>query len=180
MLAHSPPLPLIIDYLYDRMKHRPSLNFFIQDEDEKGVALAFQHRNRVRCIRLRTPVSVMKWLIAAIDGEFLVLEYLYLDLQGGSRLPETFQAPRLRHLILSNTAIPIVSPFLITCVGLVTLSLTVNSYASYSPNNLLQMLSPMLHLETLHISLELFTPSEFEIQSLLTPITTTVTLPSLV
>jgi len=174
MLAHSPPLPLIIDYLHDHIKDHHIMDY--EAEDKKGVPLALQHRNRVRRIRLRTSVSVMKWLIA---GEFPVLEYLYLKFQYGSIFPETFQAPRLRHLILLDTIIPIGSPLLITCVGLVTLSLQ-NVYSYFSPNNLIQRLSPMHHLETLHISLG--SPiSDWAIkrQLLLTPITTTVTLPNL-
>jgi len=72
-------------------------------------------------------------------------------------------------------AIPIGTPLLITCVGLVTLSLQdVHPSAYFSPKNLLQRLSPMLHLETLRISLD--SPRR---QLLPTPITTTVTLPNL-
>jgi len=166
MLAHSPPLPLIIDYLHDHIKDHHIMDY--EAEDKKGVPLALQHRNRVRRIRLRTSVSVMKWLIA---GEFPVLEYLYLKFQYGSIFPETFQAPRLRHLILLNMTIPMRSPLLITCVGLVTLALQ-DASAYFSPNNLLQRLSPMHHLESLSIFLDpLFPNWRIERQLLLTPIT---------
>jgi hypothetical protein len=183
MLAHSPPLPLIIDYLYDHIKDYHDIMDDLEDnvtaEDKEGVALALQHRNRVRRIRLQMPISIMAWFIAAIDGEFPVLEYLYFgpspNLMTISMFPETFQAPRLRHLILLNTAIPIGTPLLITCVGLVTLSLQdVHLSAYFSPNNLLQRLSPMLHLETFCISFD--SPRR---ELLPTPITTTVTLPNL-
>jgi hypothetical protein len=188
MLAHSPPLPLIVDYLYDHIKGSHGIMDYLDNkvaaEDKEGVALALQHRNRVRRIRLQMPASIMEWFIAAIDGEFPVLEYLYFgpppNYMPTLMFPETFQAPRLRHILL-NTAIPIGSPLLITCVGLVTLSLQdVHRSAYFSPNNLLQRLSPMLHLETLRISLDSPIPNwEIGRQLLLTPITTTVTLPNL-
>jgi hypothetical protein len=39
MLAHSPPLPLIIDHVYE---HRD-----MTAEDEKGIALTLKQRDRV-------------------------------------------------------------------------------------------------------------------------------------
>jgi hypothetical protein len=186
MLAHSPPLPLIIDYIYDHLRGKYSM-FSPEDvtaEDEEGVTLALQHRNRVRRIRLWMPDMILERLVA-IDGEFPVLEYLYIQLRGDHQIMsslvftlETFQAPRLRHLILLYGAIPIGPRLQTTYVGLVTLALNTSAY--FSPNNLLQRLSPMLHLETLHISLESpIVNSEIKRQLLLTPITTTVTLPNL-
>ena len=80
MLAHSPPLPLIVDYLYDHIKGSHGIMDYLDNkvaaEDKEGVALALQHRNRVRRIRLQMPASIMEWFISAIDGEFPVLEYL--------------------------------------------------------------------------------------------------------
>jgi len=70
MLAHSPPLPIIIDYID---KHRE-----VTAEDDKGILLALQYRDRVRRIRLWRPVSILQELITAIDEEFPMLEYLHI------------------------------------------------------------------------------------------------------
>ena len=67
MLAHSPPLPLTID--------RVNLNDDITAEDEEGIILALQHRDRVRPIRLRKSVAILQ---KPLDGEFPILEYLYV------------------------------------------------------------------------------------------------------
>jgi hypothetical protein len=50
MLEHSPPLPLIIDYAQDDD---------IPAEDEKGIFLSLEQRDRVRriCLRLRAPTG---------------------------------------------------------------------------------------------------------------------------
>src|SRR6266851_10056546 len=167
MLAHSPPLPLILDHLYQDQ---------VTAEDEEGVFLALQHRNRVRRIRLRMPLPNLERLIVAIDGEFPVLEYLYFgpppNYLATSTLmfPETFQAPRLHHLLTMGIVFPIGSSLLMTHVGLVTLSLQ-NSRSYFSPNDLLERLLLMPHLETLLVYIRF----PFDSQSLLTPLTTTVT-----
>ena len=98
MLAHSPPLPLIIDRLDE--DHR------VTAEDEEGIILALQHRDRVRRIRLEMPASNLQRLITAIDDEFPMLEYLYIASNHphdtGLILPNTFQAPQLCHLVIAN------------------------------------------------------------------------------
>jgi hypothetical protein len=175
MLAHSPPLPLLLDHLYpDRERDR------VTAEDEEGVFLALQNRNRVRRIRLRMPLPNLERLIVAIDGEFPVLEYLYFGPPPNYlatttlMFPETFQAPRLRHLLTMGIVFPIGSSLLMTHVGLVTLSLQ-NSRSYFSPNDLLERLLLLPHLETLLVYIHF----PFDSQSLLTPLTTTVTLPNL-
>jgi hypothetical protein len=45
MLAHSPPLPLVVDYYYEDSN--------MNTEDEEGLFLALEQRDRVRRIRLR-------------------------------------------------------------------------------------------------------------------------------
>jgi hypothetical protein len=70
MLAHSPPLPLIID-LVDRFHDDDA-----EDEKEKRVIFAFRRRDRVRRIRLVMPVSNLQKFIPALDGEFPMLEAL--------------------------------------------------------------------------------------------------------
>ena len=68
MLAHSPPLPLVIDYELA----------FIATEDEEAINLALAQRDRVRRIRLYIPVLKMQKFLAAIDGEYPNLKYLIL------------------------------------------------------------------------------------------------------
>ncbi len=109
MLAHSPPLPLIIDHLD---QHND-----IMAADEQGIILALRHRDRVRRIRLMKSVPILQKLITALDGEFPILEYLSIIHQRYRRpsiehnmhlnLPETFRAPHLRHIVLMSFAIPI-------------------------------------------------------------------------
>src|SRR5712671_4383721 len=145
MLAHSPPFPLIIDYI-DKDHHGVTA----EDHDE-GIQIALWHRDRVRRIRLSRPVLNLQKLIMSINDEFPMLEYLYIRPLGtygtspSLALP-TLQASNLCHLILYGFAFPT------TTAGLVTLSLTDISLSAYSPpNHLLRRLSVMPQLETLNI-----------------------------
>ena len=70
MLTNSPPLPLIIDHIRGIDS--------ITAEDEAGIMLALQHRDRVRRIRLEMPFFDLQKLIPAIDEEFPILEYFYI------------------------------------------------------------------------------------------------------
>src|SRR5712691_1236021 len=99
MLANSPPLPLAINYVDEDRE--------LTTEDERGILLVLQRRRRIRCVRLCIPVSNCQKLILAIDGEFPMLEYLFIKSLADDKsviLPETFQAPLLRRLILRNIA----------------------------------------------------------------------------
>jgi len=110
----------------------------------------------VRRIRLGLPVSDLQKLLTAIDEEFPMLEYLYLvppsprDTESELMLPTTFQAPRLRHLMLGLFSFPIRSPLLTTEAGLVTLTLeAIPQLAYFNPNDLLRQLSLMHQLQSL-------------------------------
>lgn len=146
MLAHSPPLPLIID-LID------------QDHDiaakDDGIMLALRHRDRVCRIRLRMPVPDLQRFIMALDGRFPMLEYLYilplLNYDMSLVFPKSFQAPYLRHLVLERFTSAMGSPLLTNAMDLVTLSLQFERSFYLGPNNLLQLLSLMPQLETLRI-----------------------------
>jgi hypothetical protein len=157
MLAHSPPLPLAIDLFNEYRDITPG--------DEQETILALQQRDRVRRIRLRTPVGSLQKLIVAIDEEYPILEYLVIwnNLADNSMvlaLPETFQAPHLRHLLLIDFALPIGSRLLTTAVGLVTLCLVVvRPFAYFHPNTLLRWISSMPQLETLVINFFFALPS---------------------
>ena len=108
MLAHSPPLPLVIDYQ----------DHDITADDEEAIILALTQRDRVRRIRLGIPVLKLQKPIMVIDGEYPILEHLILgDLAEEKStvliFPETPQTPRLRHLdIKFSIQIPIRVPLL--------------------------------------------------------------------
>ncbi|KAH9958566.1 hypothetical protein BC827DRAFT_554469 [Russula dissimulans] len=176
MLAHSPPLPLIIDYVDEDCR--------VTAEDDKGILLALQHRDRVRRIRLRRPVPILQELVTAIDEEFPMLEYLYIKpqtkLDTSMTLPKTLQAPHLNRLILHNFAFPIGSPLLTTAAALVTLSLSSIPSNVLSLSVLLQRLSLLPQLESLKIGFHSPIPNrDVESQRLNVPITTHITLPNL-
>jgi hypothetical protein len=145
MLAHSPPLPLVID-------------FFQRDitaEDEEGIILALEQRNRIRRIRLEIPILDLQKLVVSIDEEYPILEYLtmaplFSDKSANVKLPETLRAPHLRHLGLFGFTIPRGCQLLPTAVGLVTLCLAIADPLNYlHPTVLLQWITFMPHLKTL-------------------------------
>ncbi len=69
MLAHSPPLPIILDYLDDHD---------LTPKDEEGILLALQHHDRVRRICLEIPALNSQNIVIVIDEEFPVLEHLFI------------------------------------------------------------------------------------------------------
>ncbi len=177
MLAQSPPLPLIIDSISEDG---------ITAEDEEAIVLALEQRDRIRRIRLIAPYLDLQKLAMAMDEEYPILEYLILMISKRNTstvlvLPETLQAPHLRHLLLSNFALPIGSRLLTTAVGLVTLCLSLDHPSAYfPPNTLLQWLSFMPQLETLAISFFFSLPNrDVERQPIHVPNMTHITLPNL-
>jgi hypothetical protein len=121
----------------------------------------------------------------AIDGEYPVLEYLVMwpsEIDSSALiLPETFQAPHLRHLLLIRFALPARSRLLMTAMNIVTLVLiTEHPSAYYQPNILLQWLSSMPHLETLVVIFLFPIPNhDVERQLMHAPMLTHITLPNL-
>ena len=178
MLAHSHPLPLIIDFNDAYRK--------IAAEDEDEIILALEQRERVHRIRIISPLPNMQRFITAIEGEYPILEYLimatpYEDRSAGLMVTETLQAPHLRHLTLRGFGIPVESRLLTTAVGLVALALGMNHPSTYlQPNTLLRWISFMPQLDMLRVHFEFPVPSrDVERQLMRTPITTHVTLPNL-
>ena len=177
MLAHSPSLPLTVDYISEDG---------ITAEDEEGILLALEQRHRVRHLRLHLPVQNLQGLVMAIDEEFPILEYLIVsrwwkDSTTFLTLPQSLQAPHLRHLMLRGFACPIRSPLHPTAAGLVTLFLVIIHPSTYfQPDILLQWISFMPQLESLEIAFSFpVTNRDVERQLTHTPITTHVTLPNL-
>jgi hypothetical protein len=176
MLAHSPHFPLVIDY---------NLRDFTA-EDEEGAVLALKQRHRVRRVRLQIAVTSLQKLIAAMEEEYPILEYLILTLpikdnDSVLTLPETLQAPHLRNLVLRGLSLPIDCRLLTTAAGLVALCLVMLHPSTYfHPNTLPRWLSSMPQLETLVIGFIVAFPSrDVERPLANTPIVTHVTLPNL-
>ena len=177
MLAHSPPLPLVIDYQ----------NQHVTAEDEEAIMLALERRDRVRRIRFNLPPLKLQKLIVAIDEEYPILEHLilihlFLEDRLVLTLPETLQTPHLRHLTIDcSVRIPIRPPLLGTTAGLVVLSLAMYHPSTYfQPTVLFQWLSLMPQLEMLLIFFFIAVPNrDVERQLMRTPIMTHVTLPNL-
>ena len=176
MLAHSPPLPLTVDY---------RSGDGITAEDEEAILLALEQRHRVRHLRLCFPVQDLRKLVMAIDEEFPILEYLVVQpLKKDNMtlmLPETFQAPNLHHLMLSDFACPVRSRLHPTAAGLVTLFLMIKHPSAYfQPNVLLQSISFMPQLESLVIIFTFPVPNrDVERQITHSPTATHITLPNL-
>ena len=175
MLAHSPPLPLVIDY-FNRF-------YDITAEDEEGTVLALKQRDGVRRIRLWMPPTSVQKLIVAIDEEYPILEYLVImprikDNSTILQFPDTLQAPHLRCLSLIGFAIPTGSRLLTTVVGLVMLELVMIHPSTYfHPNTLLRWLSSMPQLKALVIHFTSPVPNHtVERQSSHMPIMTPVVL----
>ena len=179
MLAHSPPLPLILHYA---KKGRG-----ITTDDEQGILFALKWRDRVLRVRLTPPdTSQLEKFIAVMDEEYPILEYLNICLGTENVsailiLPETLQAPHLRLLRLRGFALPIGSRLLTTAVSLVTLSLVMLDPSTYfHPTTLVQWISLMPQLETLSIYFKFPIPNrDVERQLTHTPIIAPVTLPNL-
>ena len=176
MLAHSPPLPLTVDY---------SREDGITAEDEEGILLALERRHLVRHLCLSSRVQNLQKLVMAIDEELPILEYLvvypWAKDSTALMLPETLQAPHLRHLALGGSACPIRPRSHPTVPVLVTLSLLIDHPSAYfQPNILLQWISFMPQLETLDVAFTFPVPNrDVERQLTHTPITTHITLPNL-
>jgi hypothetical protein len=146
MLAHSPPLPLTICYHTDRE---------LTAKDESGISLALSHRDRVHRIDVwKLPYAWTQVFVTVMRDQFPILERMYIDFRSMATvvLPETFQAPNLRHLKLWTASLPIGSPLLTTAAGLVTLSLMdIPASAYFPPSYLRTRLSLMVQLEKLSI-----------------------------
>jgi hypothetical protein len=178
MLAHSPHLPLVIDH--------SKMDGDISAEDEEGSILALKQYSRVSRVRHQMPVTSLQKRIVAMGDEYPILEYLIIshpvnDDSPISQLPETLQAPNLRHLLLGGFALPMGSRLLTTAVGLVTLCISMVHPSTYfHPNTLLRWLSFMPQLETLIVEFAFPVPNrDVERQLTHTPITTPTTLPNL-
>jgi hypothetical protein len=183
MLAHPPfvGLPLVIEYIHCGVDNAIPMKY------KQEITQALRHRDRVRRIRLHAPYS--ETVLGALDGDFPILESLYLRFPNAPystwEPPRTFRTPSLRQVVLKNVTCSLQSPLLAPTAGLVSLSLTdIGELERFSPNNLLQQLSLMHRLETLRIGFALYSSSPaldpaVETQVIRQPIRTRVQLPYL-
>jgi hypothetical protein len=186
MLAHSPAFPLAVDYsnklrdfeiMFGIKKNRD-----IAAEDEEGIMLALEQRDRVRRIRfVNIPLLKLQKFIMAMDEEYPVLEYLILEPpkeeSTALMFPNTLQAPHLLQLALFGFVIPVGSRLLTTAMNITTLSLVMTHPSAHFQ---LQWITFMPQLETLTIISASPVPNrDVERQLMHTPITAHVTLPNL-
>jgi hypothetical protein len=77
MLAHSPPLPLIVFYHWQAtcQDRDPEMT----PKDEQGALLAISNRDRVRRIALAMSAPELEKFIPAMDGQFPTLEHLCME-----------------------------------------------------------------------------------------------------
>jgi hypothetical protein len=148
MLAHSPPLPLIINFMDAACE--------ASAKDQEAILLVLQHRDRVHRIGLSMPVANLLKPIAAMDGQYPVLDHLFIwsPTKGnpGLILPTTFQAPHLRMLSLSYITLPMRHGPLATTAGLVSLELwKLPQLAYFHCGDLVASLLSMPQLESLSI-----------------------------
>jgi hypothetical protein len=170
MLAHSPPLPLIL--YYNTVIHKSTA------KDESGILLALSHRDRVHYVGFW--MSNPGKFVAVMDDQFPLLEHMYIDSLTEVDLPVTFQAPNLRHFRLWIPSLPIESPLLTSSPArLATLSLLgIPASAYLPPSCILTGLSLMAQLERLSITFDSPIPNH-DVESQLHQTPDMTTLPNL-
>ncbi|KAH9955481.1 hypothetical protein BC827DRAFT_1158220 [Russula dissimulans] len=163
----------------------PSPSHSITTEDEEGIKLVLQYHDHVHHIRLLIPLPNLQKVIVALDNEFPILEWLYIQPPTKENasliLPKSFGAPHLCLLKLSNFAFQIGTPLLMTAIALITLLLdNISPSLYFHPNDLVHRLSQFPQLETLSIMFHSPVPNcEVKRELLRRPLTTHVTLPNL-
>jgi len=152
LLAHSPAVPITI-YYGNPEPYDPQ-------NDLENIRLALLRRDRVCRINLHLPSSSLREVFEYMKGSFAVLETLQLYCSSlenkDARLPSTFEAPKLRHLQLSDFAlVPQKTPPLNTTIcppSLVSFSLGEVAPVKYqSPALFVKCLSVMPQLKCLKI-----------------------------
>ena len=150
MLGHLPPIPLVINYL-DRTRTMTST-------DDDNIRLGLERHDRVRQVNLQAPSSNFHLWFSQMNQHFPRLEDLSLlsttteTEETGLMLPETLQAPNLRHLSLHGVSLPTGLSSLSSTIALSTLSLThIRPSCYFPPRHLVTRLKDLPHLEELSI-----------------------------
>ena len=147
-LSHLPPLPLDIRYSGDM---KP-----ISGRDKDNILLGLQQHGRVCSISLVAPSSYLRIWLEPMDRPYPRLEYLSLLSSAkdstNPMLPETLQAPDLRHLTLHGIGLPKGLPLLSSTIVLSSLFLTdIPASCYFPPVHLVTQLQVLPHLEELSI-----------------------------
>ena len=148
-LGYLPPLPLVIDHSTWTTARR----------DEDNIHLGLQQHGRVCRITLKAPSSSLRIWLEPMNRLYPRLEYLSLwsytdeDIEETNpMLPETLQAPDLRHLALHGIGLPKGLPLLSSTIILSSLSLTdIRASCYFPPVHLVTQLQGLPHLEELSV-----------------------------
>ena len=171
-LSHLPPLPLVITYS-DRMAIAPT--------DENNILFGLEQYGRVRRVDLQAPSSSLRMWACKMNQPFPGLEELSLSsttTETSLVLPDTLQAPDLRHLAFDGIGLPIT--LLSSTFALSTLSLRqIRASCYFSPRHLVTLLQGLPRLEELTISFAISIPRPSSEGELLPAPIPPVTLPNL-
>ena len=175
-LSHLPPLPVVINYS-DRTET-------IARRDEGHIHLGLQQHGRVRCVLLQAPSSSLRVWLEPMNKLFPKLEELSLLSttieETNLMLPETLQAPHLRHLSLHGIGFPKGLSLLSSAIALSTLTLThIGASCYFPPRHLVTRLQSLPHLEELSIGFAIPIPLPSNERELLPAPIPPVTLPAL-
>ena len=177
-LSHLPPLPLAINFL-DRTRT-------MTRKDEDNLHLGLQQHDRVSQVAFRAPSLSLRMWFELMNKLFPRLRDLSLlstnTEEMGLVLPETFQAPDLRHLSLHGIGLPKRLSLLSSMIALSALSLThIGEPCYFPPGHLITQLQGLPHLEELSIGFAIPIPLPSNERELIpAPVPPmTLTLPSL-
>ena len=162
MLGHLPPIPLFIDY--------SDITRTMTSTDDDNIRLGLERHDRVRRVDLQAPSSSFHPWLLRMNQLFPRLEDLSLlsttteTEEMSPVLPETLQAPDLRHLSLHGIGLPTGLPLLSSAIALSTLSLThIRPSCYFPPGHLVTQLKGLPHLEELSIGFAVLPISEGEL-----------------
>ncbi|KAN0134645.1 hypothetical protein V8E53_007430 [Lactarius tabidus] len=177
-LDHLPPLPLFVRYYYPHEMVIPT------EHDELGIYHALRLHDRVQCLYLRLPPSILYKVLLLMDEHFPILEDLFLEAENciPFTLPKAFVAPNLRYLALSGISPPRRLRFLTSLSTVSLVALTINNIENSSyfrPRVLIARLSSLFRLEKLDIGFSMPIPGPSTERELLGEQRAPVTLSSL-
>ena len=175
-LKYLSSLPLFIDYSDETMT--------MAQQDEDNIHLGLQQHGRVRGIVLRAPSSSLRMWLEPMNKHYPRLEALSLlsttTEEVSLVLPETLQAPDMRHLALHGIGLSKKLSFLSSVIALSTLSITHIAASCYFPPwDLVTQLQGLPHLEELSIGFAIPIPLPSNERELLPAPVPPVTLPIL-
>ena len=176
-LDHLPLLPLFVYYHYT-----PT----VLEQDELGIYDKLRLYGRIRHLELDLPPSILHKALVLMDGNFPILEHLYLSFppDSGDRLtltlPKAFLAPKLHHLTLFGIGLPKRLRVLTSTFSLVTLNLrNIQTSSYFRPRLLVARLRSLPLLEELTIAFSIPIPHPGAERQLLGEKGALITLPNL-